>query len=350
MSLSAFLSPRIGLKPLGDLCRRQGTSLQAGIDTRNAWAREVGYSRGLLRQHVATVSDAVDHGETVSGGLAATGDYFPPLVHELVNVGEQSGNLDVIFTQLADHYDNQLAMRRSFLVAIAWPIIELVIAVVFIGAVIWFMGELRAMTNNPTLDILGLGLVGTRGLTIYIILCAGFVGGLWLVWRAFQRGLVWAKPIQRFVMRLPKVGKPLQTLALERLAWSMHLTMNTSIPLRRAMALSLRSTHNALYTDQIPAIDAEIAAGHTIHDAFCRTGVYPTEFLDCLAVGEESGKVVESMGRLAQQYTEQSRAAIRVLTVLAGVGVYFLVGAMLVLMIFRVAGFYIHTIESFLPK
>ena len=130
----------------------------------------------------------------------------------------------------------------------------------------------------------------------------------------------------------------------------MHLTMNTSIPLRRAIALSLRSTQNACYIDQIPAIDAEIAAGHTIHEAFCRAGGYPAEFLDTLAVGEESGKVVESMGRLARQYTEQARAAIGVLTVIAGVAVYILVGAVIILMIFRVFGFYLGTINSFLPK
>ena len=236
----------------------------------------------------------------MSAGLAATGDYFPPLVHELVNVGEQSGNLDHIFGQLADHYENQLTMRRNFLVAIAWPMIELGLAVVFIGAGHLVHRHAAQITNSPKLDILGLGLAGnSRADDLCGLL--GRRGGGDLADRAGRQprpGL--ARPIQRLVMRLPKIGKPLQTLSLSRLAWSMHLTMNTSIPLRRAMALSLRSTRNALYIDQIPAIDAEIAAGHTLYEAFCRAGGYPADFLDTLAVGEESGKVVESMGRLAR--------------------------------------------------
>ncbi len=346
MPLSALFAPRVGLKPIGELCRRQSISLQAGIDARSAWSREADCSHGRLRRHVTAVSQAVDQGESVSTALAATGDYFPPLVHELVKVGEQSGNLDHIFGQLADHYENQLTMRRNFFMAIAWPMIELGLAVVFIGLVIWFTATLRQITNMPKLDILGLGLAGTSGLMIYVVFWVGVAAAIWLVARAVSRGLVWSAPIQRLVMRLPKIGKALETLSLSRLAWSMHLTMNTSIPLRRAMALSLQSTRNARYADQIPAIDAEIAAGHSLHEAFSRAGGYPADFLDNLAVGEESGKVVESMGRLARQYMEQARAAIGMLTVVAGVAVYVFVGAMIVLMIFRVFGFYVGVLNN----
>ena len=56
------------------------------------------------------------------------------------------------------------------------------------------------------------------------------------------------------------------------------------------MRLSLRSTQNARYIDHIPAIEAEISAGNSIHEAFCRAGGYPADFLDMLAVGEQSGK------------------------------------------------------------
>ena len=117
-------------------------------------------------------------------------------------------------------------------------------------------------------------------------------------------------------------------------------------PRAAGIALSLQSTQNIRYTSQIPVIDAEIAAGHSIHEAFCRAGGYPADFLDNLAVGEESGKVVESMGRLARQYMEQARAALGILTVAAGVAVYALVIAAIAMMIFRVAGFYIGNLNA----
>ena len=54
--------------------------------------------------------------------------------------------------------------------------------------------------------------------------------------------------------------------------------------------MSLRSTQNARYTDQIPTIDAEIVGGNSIHESFRVAGGYPADFLDTLAVGEQSGK------------------------------------------------------------
>ncbi len=146
------------------------------------------------------------------------------------------------------------------------------------------------------------------------------------------------------------MGIPLRTMALSRLAWSMHLTMNTGMDVRRAMKLSLRSTRNAHYIDQIPAIDAEIAAGNSIHEAFCRAGGYPADFLDTLAVGEESGNIVESMGRLADQYQQRARLAAVALTTIAAWLVWAVIAAAIIFMIFRVFSFYIGQIYEYLPK
>ena len=146
------------------------------------------------------------------------------------------------------------------------------------------------------------------------------------------------------MLKIPGVGKPLQILALSRLAWSMHLTMNTGMEVRRALKLSLRSTQNARYTDQIPTIDAEIAGGNSIHEAFLRAGGYPVDFLDTLAVGEQSGKIVESMGLLARQYQDRARMAMAALAVVAGVAVWALVATFIIVMIFHIAFFYRDTI------
>jgi type IV pilus assembly protein PilC len=331
----SMFSPRISTVPLVGLCRRLGVALEAGIDARTAWTREAERATGPLHGRLIEISDAVNQGESLTDALAPTGDYFPAIFREMAEVGEETGHLDSVFAQLADHYEAQLKMRRTFYSAIAWPVVQLVLSLGVIGLAIWLMGILASMTGSPV-DILGFGLVGNRGLAIYLTLLAVVGVSVWLVLRAISRGLVWTRPIQRLVMKIPGIGKPLQILALSRLAWSMHLTMNTGMDVRRALKLSLRSTHNARYTDQIPSIDAEIVAGNSIHEAFVQAGGYPVDFLDTLAVGEQSGQVVESMGRLARQYQEQARAAMAALAVLAGVGVWIVIAALIITMIFRI--------------
>ena len=339
-----FFSPRIPLKPLVGLCRRLSTALEAGIDVRIVWSREADRARGHLQCHLRTIAEAVNRGDTLADALVATGDFFPALFREMVELGEQTGHVDTVLDQLAEHYENQAGMRRTFWGAITWPLVQLGLAVLIVGFLIWIMGVIHDATGSQAIDILGLGLVGNQGLAIYVVFVAGIGALVWLVVRAVCRGLVWTRPIQRVMLRVPGIGNPLRTIALARLAWSMHVTINAGMDIRRALKLSLRSTQNARYTDHIPAIDAEISAGNSIHEAFSRTGDYPTDFLDTLAVGEQSGDLDESMRHLARQYQQQARAAMAALTILAGWVVWAAVAALIIILIFRIFSFYLGAI------
>jgi type IV pilus assembly protein PilC len=314
-------------------------ALEAGIDARTIWARETERAHGQTRQHLATISDAINQGEATTDALELTGDFFPSLFREMVAVGEQTGRLDAVLAQLADHYQNQITLRRNFWSSITWPLVQLGIAVVVVGLLIWVTGILGV-------DILGLGIVGDRGLEIYALFLTAVGAALFFLLRAINRGLIWTAPIQRFVLQLPGIGKPLQTVALARLAWSMHVTLDSGMEIRQALRLSLRSTRNARYTDQIPKIVAEISAGNSIHEAFCRAGGYPFEFLDTLAVGEQSGKIVESMRVLARQYQDRARSALTTLTMMAGWAVWAVIAALLIALIFRVFSFYLGAIDN----
>ena len=338
-----LFSPRIKIGPLAALCRRQATALGAGIDVRTVWAREVELARGqAARTRMTGISEAVAGGETLAAALAETGDYFPTLFRELVDVGEQTGHLSEVFARLAENYEDQVKMRRVFLGAIAWPVIQLGIAVLVIGFLIWFMG----MIGDGKIDPLGFGLVGNTGLAIYATFVAMVAAAISFLIAAVRRGLVWTGPIQRLVLRLPGIGKPLRTLALARLAWSMHLTMKTGMEVRRALRLSLQSTRCVIYTDQVDPIDTQIMAGNSIHEAFLGTGAFPAEFLDVLAVGEQSGRIVESMERLSRQYQDHARTALETLNVIAGFAVWGIVAAIIILMIFRLFGFYLGQIND----
>jgi len=344
-----FFSARMPLKPLAGLCRRLATALTAGIDLRTVWAREAQQARAwTARQRLSLVGRAIDQGESLTDALPSTGDYFPVLFREMVEVGEESGHLGEVFAQLAEHYEGQVQLRRAFLAAIAWPLVQLAIAVVLMGFLIWVLGVIGRMTGT-TFDMLGFGLVGERGLAIYVGLLAAVGVVLWVCVRAASRAVVWIRPIQRGVLRVPVLGPALATVALARLAWSMHVTMNAGMAVRRALRLSLRSTRNARYTDHIEEVDAQIARGNSIHAAFCAAGCFPPDFLDALQVGEHSGKLVESMAHLSRQYQDQARAALATLTMLAGFAVWAMVALLIILLIFRIFSFYLGMLKSLMP-
>ena len=338
---------RVKTKELAQLCRRLATSMMAGIDARTMWRREAeGRTSPGLRRRLGQVYEAVSAGRSINDGLVRTGEYFPPMFREMVHVGEQTGQTAEVFRQLADHYDHQLTLKRSFVAAITWPMLQLTAAIGVIGLLIWVLGILPTLPGGEPVDILGLGLIGTPGLVIYLLIVGAIAGAILLVIHAVRRGLVWTRPLQRAVMALPGIGSCLQTLAFSRLAWSMHVTMETGMDLRHALALSLGSTHNARYTDHSEKVVTQVAGGQEIYEAFSATGVFPRDFLDTMEVGERSGRLPESMALLSEQYQDQARRALATLTVLAGFAVWALVALLIIAMIFRLAMFYLGTIND----
>ena len=344
-----LFSPRISTRELARLCRRVATSLESGIDVRTVWAREAKQAAGLTaRTRLRAVSEAVNEGQSLAVGLAETGDYFPQMFRELADVGEQTGHLAESFVLLAEHYEEQLKLRRILLAASTWPIVELGLSLGVVGFLIWVMGIINQGDENA-IDPLGLGLVGGAGLAVYLTFLAIIGIALFLVYQAIRRGMVWTAPIQLLLLRIPILGQAFQSVAMARLTWAMHLTLEADMGLRRALGISLRSTRNAHYTRHIKSVDRAIEAGNPVHEAFLDTGAFTPHFVDAVRVGEESGRLVESMAILSRQYREQAEAAFRALTVLGGFAVWILVAAIIIFFIFRLAFFYINTLNSYLP-
>lgn len=340
-----FLPPRLSNKALAELCHRLSVEADAGIDIRRTWRREAEAARGRDQRCFAQVRDAVASGESLSLALAMAGPVFPPLFVEMVRVGEQTGTLSKVLRRLETHYRRQAQAERIFLQSIAWPLIELALAIVVIGLLIWVLGIVGSRTGQ-TFDPLGFGLVGTRGLFIYVngIIVVGLgMAGLVIAWR---RGMWWTQSLQRAMMQLPGIRQALEKIALARLAWGLHLGLNVEMDLRRVVPLVLRATGNDHFVQYSDQIVADVAAGRPLHVAFRRTGAFPTDFVDTLAVAEESGQVVESMDRLSKRYEEEAESAVKTLAVIFGLFVGGLVMGIIVLVIFRLAGFYIGTLQQ----
>ena len=327
--------PRMGTKPLAALCRRLATSLGAGVDVRAIFAREALAARGAAHSRFAGISEGIDRGSTIADALARTGNYFPHMFRALVEVGEQSGHLPEVFRRLAEHYEHQLKMRRVFLTAIAWPVIELVLSLGVIGMLIWLMGAIPDLRKS-NIDILGFGLTGTSGLITYLAFLATVAVIGFLIYRAMARGVLWLSPVQRIVMSIPQLGSTLETLALARLAWTLHVTLNSGMELRAALKMSLASTNNVVFTRHIDHVLAAIRSGRELHEAFAGTGAFPIDFIDVVQVGEQSGRLVESLAHLSEQYQDRARLAMNVLAILMGVAVTCLIAAAILFVIYQI--------------
>lgn len=338
----------IRLRELAELSGRLATSLEAGVDIRQTLAREsTAHLRTRLRDELAAVKQAVDRGNSLAEALDAQGEFFPPLFRQLVGVGEEAGRLPDVLRRLAEHYELRLKLRREFLAAIAWPAVQLALAVGVLGLAILVMGFLPPMpdTGKP-FDIFGLGLYGVSGMFTFFAIVACLAAGAAALGIALQRGVAWTVGVQRALAAVPGLGRALRTLALARLTWALQLTLDAGMDVLRAVPLALRASAHGPYMEHSDAIVRALRSGQDMTSAMSATGAFPGDFLDALHVGEESGRLPEQLAVLSRQYQDQARHALSVITQLAAVGVWLIVAAAIVVFIFRGALTYINIING----
>jgi type II secretory pathway component PulF len=319
---------------LSQFCQRVGTALQAGIDVRRVWETESQRGGWSQRATMQSIRDQIGRGESLSNAFGQTREYFPPLVREMVEVGERTGHLDQVFLQLGEHYDHLLQLRQSFLFAIAWPAIELGLALTAIGVFIWLYGFL-ALTDMEGRPITMLGFYGVSGLIQYILILVGIGGILAAPFVAVRQGWIDVGPFYRLLAMIPGMGSAVRSMALSRLSWALSIASNSDLSAQRVVDLAVRSTQNSYYTTHLDRMRREIRQGRSLHTAFQVTGIYPVEFLDALETGETAGRISETMEILARQYQDRARAQSRILAAVAGVLVLLVVFGILIAFIFK---------------
>lgn len=344
-----FGAAKIRLRPLAQLCSRLATATAAGLDDRRIWAAEA--ERGSRAQRAAAqqISNAVSRGEAVSDALKTTGQFFPPLFGQMVAVGEVSGKLERTYRQLAGHYERLLSAKRAFWGRMTWPLFQLFSAPAVVGLLIWIMGILP-INNRPGaeggFDLLGLGLAGNRGLAIYlsVVGAAGAIG--FAAFESARRGARWGQWLYERILDLPLIGPALRTIALARFTWAMELVFDTAMDLRRALPLALDATGQSTFSRHGPRVAQDIAAGKTIHQALAATGEFPVELLDSIAVGEESGSLVETMKRQSAEYRERASAAMGLMAQILGYVLWAAIAALIIFIIIRIFSTYVGAIEG----
>ncbi len=341
-----FLSRMLSNRQMAGLCRRLATATESGLDIRRTMEREADKAPAGMKGVFAGIRDGVAAGDNLHESMQPYGKHFPRLFVDLVGVGEASGSLAGVLKRLADHFEFKLRLRRIFAAAIIWPAIQLTAAIAIIGFLIWIMGKIGPGLNGKPTDPLGMGLVGNSGLTVYLFTVAVVGVSLFLVARAVQRGVFWTRGLQRFAIRTPAIGGALRTIAEAQVAWMLHLLLNVELDIRQVIPMALKSTGNDFYIRHTDQIVADVSGGGSLYLAFAHSGAFREEFLRQLEVGEESGRLVESLGPLADRYEQQARLAFHIFAVAAGFLVWGLVAMLIIFLIFRLAFFYFGTIND----
>ena len=117
-------------------CRTLGTLVASGVpilDGLEITAKTSG--NAIVEDAIMATRRSVEEGKTISEPLKTT-SVFPPMVVQMVAVGEQTGALETMLSKIADFYEDEVDEATANLLALLEPIMIMFLGVVIGGIVI----------------------------------------------------------------------------------------------------------------------------------------------------------------------------------------------------------------------
>jgi type IV pilus assembly protein PilC len=117
-------------------CRTLATLISSGVpilDGLEITAKTAG--NAIVEDAIMSTRKSIEHGETISAPLKETA-VFPPMVVQMIGVGEATGALDTMLAKIADFYEEEVDTAVAGLLTLLEPIMIAILGVVVGGIVI----------------------------------------------------------------------------------------------------------------------------------------------------------------------------------------------------------------------
>lgn len=325
---------RLATKDMVPVCRQIATAYEAGIPIREVLSSVGAQQKNReVREILLRMSTDIQAGNSLGEAATKYSEQLSPFFVGLLANGEQSGRLDTMLSELADYYEDRLAMRRQVVGALTYPAFLLVIC--------WFLGTFAIGIVNVALAGMDGSGGGISGVTQYFKDYAAFQTRAMIVFAVLAvigvvlsrlGALKWITGmVTTFVWPLSGITKKLGMARFFR-SFSMMLSSGISLPI--CIQKSAELTANPYIQNDLMKAIPPVREGMTLVEAFNHCSLMTPLAREMLAVGEQSGNLELQLNKAATYHMDEARhlmkQATTIFTTMIMLGVFTLIGAVVI--------------------
>ncbi|MFT6915238.1 MAG: MSHA biogenesis protein MshG [Motiliproteus sp.] len=290
---------------------RQMRSLsKAGVPiTRAMRGLALAVNNPLLQETLNEVSDDLEQGHNLSGAIHNHPKVFSRLYVSLIHVGENTGNLDEAFAQIAAHLELERTTIKNIKAATRYPsfvILALVVAMGIMNVFVIpaFAGVFKSLGTELPWQTQVLVSMSTFTQDYWYLM----IGVALLCLVAFKRHINTELGMQqwdRYKLSLPVVGGLFTRIALGRFSRTFALVMRAGIPIEQGLAIVASAVGNTHIGAKIQTMRKGIERGESFTRTAQQANMFSPLVLQMLAVGDETGNVDDLLEEAADYYDQE---------------------------------------------
>jgi type IV pilus assembly protein PilC len=314
--IERILFGKVSTTHLAMFCRQFASYSDAGVDLiKSLTALEKQFARSALGPVLGRITLAVRQGEAISDAMGREPEAFDNLFLSMVRVAEARGGLPETMRGMADHYDARVRLIRQARSAMIYPIIVMILAAGVVALLSYFvlpvfaslLADLAGRGGGGELPLPSRVLIGfskfvqSAGWWLIPLMTVGFLFGAFQLYKT-KTGKA---AMDEAGLYTPVLGKLLRLLETTRFARTLASLLSAGVAVGESLDLTAGVLRLAPYKRALEGARVNVMQGAELSESLEASHRFSSDVIAIINSGEETGKVPESLEKLADDYEER---------------------------------------------
>lgn len=312
VSFTVFLkTKKFSHKQCLDFTQQLQLLLQSGIPLVDALSLTADNSPCKTTQELITqIKEKIIAGNSFSKALSDFPHYFDNLYCQMISIGEQSGQLEFVLSQLIENQEQQAAIKSKIAKALFYPATVLCVAMIIsISLLIFVIPQFNSIYQNfgaqlpaMTTTLIHLSSLMTNHAGIIVFYISLFVI---LIQFGFKKNDAVKNAIHHTLFRIAPYRSLYMTKQIAQWSRLMGMMLPTGIPLIDALQIANRVMMQSHLQQQMQRVQQGVIAGESLHAALNHCAHFPKRAKYLISIGENADALDVMMKRLAVLYQKK---------------------------------------------
>ena len=251
-----------------------------------------------------SLKEDIVQGKRLGNSMKKFPSLFSDTYISMVTAGDSSGNLDVVFSRLADYLEESASIRQKVLSALTYPLILVAFSIIVIMSLLVFVLPqvvnqfIKAGAELPLITKILLG-ISSNIIPITIVITLSGIG-LYLLYKNYTKTLNNKIKAHKKILELPFLGNFLLNSELEKFSSTMELLLASGTNLDVALEECSNVFSNKYLANIIINSKKDVMEGKDFINSLKQYAVLPDIYIPLVYSGYRSGNLVKMFNKVAQ--------------------------------------------------
>ncbi|MAO07072.1 MAG: type II secretion system protein F [Gammaproteobacteria bacterium] len=295
---------RIKNKDIVLMTRQLATLLEAStpiVDSIDITARQT-KNKNLI-QILYNLKEDLVQGKRLGNSMKKFPGIFSDTYVSMVSAGDSSGNLDTVFSKLADYLEESASIRQKVISALTYPLILIGFSfIVVISLLAFVLPQVidQFIKAGAELPFITKFLIGISNNIIPILLVITFLSvGFYYVYKKYTKKEKNKLLVDKKILAIPFLGNFILNSELERFSSTMELLLASGTNLDIALEECSKIFNNQYLSNIIMNARNDVVEGKDFIITMKQNEIFPDIFIQLIASGYRSGNLEKMFNKVS---------------------------------------------------